>query len=100
MPDAVSDWSAVVGDLPEDTSQWAIIHSRWKDPIDTLEAVAPDEPFVQMMLAQRERIRRQYEEIKASVPEGLSLRERDEYVSARVMGAIASDVTAEAGGTP
>lgn len=79
-------------DFTTDDTQWAIMHSRFKDPLDMLAAVASDEPFVREMLATRERIARKYEEINASVPEGLSPRERDEYVSAQIMGSIGSEV--------
>lgn len=86
-------------DPTEDTSLWAIVHSRFRDPLDMIAAACPDEPFVQEMLATRERIRRRHEEIMASVPEGLSPRQRDEYVAASVMGSIVSDTDTE-GGTP
>jgi hypothetical protein len=79
----------------QDASRWAIVHDRWKDPLDTLELLAPDEPFVQDMLATRENIRRTYDEITASVPDGLTPRARDEYVAAQVMQSIASGIAAK-----
>lgn len=79
-------------DPGSDTSSWALIGSRFDDPLDTLAAVAPDEPFVQQLLADRQRIKRKHDEILASVPEGLSPRQREEYISARIMESIAANM--------
>jgi hypothetical protein len=83
----------------DDGSQWAIVHSRFRDPLDVIAEIDPEDPFIRSLVAQRERIGRQYEEIVASVPEGMSPRERDEYVAARAIGTIVSNVATE-GGTP
>jgi hypothetical protein len=76
----------------QDDSQWVVLHSRFQDPLDLMAKVCPEDPMVREMLAERQRIARKYEEILASVPDGLTPRQRDEYVSARVMGAISSGV--------
>jgi hypothetical protein len=75
-----------------DDSKWTVIRNRFADSLDMLAELDPDDPFIQQMVATRQRIARKHEEILASVPEGLSRRERDQYVSARIMGAIGSDV--------
>jgi hypothetical protein len=85
----------IVDDIDGDGSKWAVIHSRSRDPLDFLAEIAPDEPFVQQMLATREKIKRTYAAITASVPAGLTKRERDEYVAARVMESIAAGVAGE-----
>lgn len=81
--------------LREDDSQWAILHNRFSDPFDLLAELAPDDPFVQQMLATREKIKRTYADITASIPEGLTNRERDEYVAARIMQSIAGGLAKE-----
>lgn len=58
------EWSAVTPGLPDDASSWAIIHSRHQDPLDALEQLAPHEPVVQMLLDQREQIRRARDEAR------------------------------------
>jgi hypothetical protein len=85
----------IFDNIGSDDSQWSIIHTRFQDPLDFLAEAAPEEPFVQQMLAERERIRRTYAEITASVPEGLTKRERDEYIAARVMQSIAGSLAEE-----
>lgn len=89
-----------VAAVEADTSKWAVFTTRFQDPLDVLAQVAPHDPMVQAMLASRDRIDRRYKEIAASVPAGLSERQRQEYIAARVMGSIFSDVTTETEGTP
>lgn len=46
----------LVAEALADDSEWSVVTTRFADPLDILAQVAPEEPFVQEMLAQRDRI--------------------------------------------